>query len=71
MELIRLRNILNTYSDEELLNMNLWVTSRYGLKAIVVEEDNIILTPNFKEFRFEEPSLDEIFENDKEIGIKL
>lgn len=41
--LTKLKHILNTYTDEQLNNMTLWINSSEELNAILVDEDNIDL----------------------------
>lgn len=34
----KLRDILNTYTDEELKELDLWINSSYEVKQIIVDE---------------------------------
>lgn len=34
----KLKDILNTYTDEELKELNLWINSSYEVKQIIVDE---------------------------------
>ena len=39
----KLKDILNTYTDAELFDMELWVNSSEGISHIFIDEDNIVL----------------------------
>lgn len=39
----KLKDILNTYSDEELEEMNLWINSSETLSNIIIDETSIDL----------------------------
>ena len=39
----RLKKILNTYTDEELENMDLWINSNNCINAIIVDDNSINL----------------------------
>lgn len=39
----KLRDILNTYTDEELKELDLWINSSYEVKQIIVDDYNIDL----------------------------
>lgn len=39
----RLKGILNSYSDEELENMRLWINSLYLVEDIVISDNAIVL----------------------------
>ena len=41
--LIKLKKILNTYQDDELALIDLWVDSNLCIEAIIVDENNINL----------------------------
>lgn len=55
----RLKGILNSYSDEELENMRLWINSLYLVEDIVISDNAIVL-------RDYETSLNEFNSNFKE-----
>lgn len=43
----KLKDILNTYTDEELKELNLWIDSSYEVKQIIVDDYNIdLITDN-------------------------
>lgn len=42
----KLRDILNTYTDEELKELDLWINSSYEVKQIIVDDYNIDLITN-------------------------
>lgn len=39
----KLRDILNTYTEEELKELDLWINSNYEVNQIIVDEYNIDL----------------------------
>lgn len=41
--LTKLKHILNTYTDKELEEMELWVNSDFQIDKIIVDEDSIDL----------------------------
>lgn len=41
--LVKLKQLLNTYTDEELEDMNLWIDSESNIDAIILDENNIDL----------------------------
>lgn len=41
--LTKLKHILNTYSDKELEDMELWVNSNFQIEKIIVDEDSVDL----------------------------
>lgn len=41
--LVRLKYILDSFSDNELENMGLWIDSNDTIKSILVEDDDIVL----------------------------
>ena len=41
--LVRLKYILDSFSDNELENMGLWIDSSDTIKSILVEDDDIVL----------------------------
>lgn len=41
--LTKLKHILNTYTDKELEDMELWVNSDFQISKIVIDEDSINL----------------------------
>lgn len=41
--LTKLKHILNTYTDKELKDMELWVNSSFQISKIVIDEDSINL----------------------------
>lgn len=41
--LTKLKHVLNTYSDKELEDMELWVNSDFQISKIVIDEDSINL----------------------------
>lgn len=43
----KLRDILNTYTEEELKELDLWINSSYEVKQIIVDDYNIdLITDN-------------------------
>lgn len=49
----RLKGILNSYSDEELENMCLWINSLYLVEDIIISDNAIVLRDydtSFNEF---------------------
>ena len=43
----KLKDILNTYTDEELKELDLWINSSYEVKQIIVDDYNIdLITDN-------------------------
>ena len=43
----KLKDILNTYTDEELKELVLWINSSYEVKQIIVDDYNIdLITDN-------------------------
>ena len=42
----KLKDILNTYTDEELKELDLWINSSYEVKQIIVDDYNIDLITN-------------------------
>lgn len=43
----KLKDILNTYTDEELNELDLWINSSYEVKQIIVDDYNIdLITKN-------------------------
>ncbi len=49
-----LKNILNSYPDNEIDNIGLWINGGFQIKTIIIDEDNIDLitgnmTVNLKE----------------------
>ena len=47
----KLRDILNTYTDEELKELDLWVDSSYKIEQIIVDEFGINLITNNAEVK--------------------
>ena len=50
----KLKYILNSYSDEELENMRLWINSLYLVEDIVISDNAIVLRDydsSFNEFK--------------------
>ena len=47
----KLRDILNTYTDEELKELDLWVDSSYEVNQIIVDDYNIDLITNNAEVK--------------------
>ena len=41
--LVRLKHILDSYTDDELEEMELWIDSNDTIKSILVEDDDIVL----------------------------
>ena len=39
----KLRNILNSYSDEEIENMELWVNAENRVDSFIIEEFSLVL----------------------------
>ena len=43
----KLKDILNTYTDKELKELDLWINSSYEVKQIIVDDYNIdLITDN-------------------------
>lgn len=42
----KLKDILNTYTDEELKELDLWINSSYEVKKIIVDDYSIDLITN-------------------------
>lgn len=47
----KLRDILNTYTDEELEDMTLWINDTAELKYILFDDDSISLITNGTEIK--------------------
>ena len=47
----KLRDILNTYTDEELKELELWIDSTYKIEQIIVDDYNIVLITNNAEVK--------------------
>ena len=47
----KLKDILNTYTDEELENMDLWVNSSEGISHIFIDKGNIVLVTEDTEIK--------------------
>lgn len=47
----KLRDILNTYTDEELKELDLWINSSHEVKQIIVDDYNIDLITNNAEVK--------------------
>lgn len=47
----KLRDILNTYTDEELKELDLWIDSTYKIEQIIVDEFGINLITNNAEVK--------------------
>ena len=47
----KLKDILNTYTDEELKELDLWINSSYEVKQIIVDDYNIDLITNNADVR--------------------
>ena len=47
----KLRDILNTYTDEELKELDLWINSSHEVKQIIVDDYNIDLITNNADVR--------------------
>lgn len=47
----RLKKILNTYTDEELENMDLWVNSKEYIDAIITDYNSINLITSYAEIK--------------------
>lgn len=47
----KLKDILNTYTDEELKELDLWVDSSYKIEQIIVDEFGINLITNNAEVK--------------------
>lgn len=41
--LVKLKHILDSYTDDELEEMALWIDSNDTIKSILVEDDDIVL----------------------------
>lgn len=50
----KLRDILNTYTDEELEDIDLWINSTYEIGQIIVDEFGINLITNNAEVKVNE-----------------
>ena len=49
--LVRLKYILDSFSDNELENMGLWIDSNDTIKSILVEDDDIVLITDDADLR--------------------
>ena len=47
----KLKDILNTYTDEELKELDLWINSSHEVKQIIVDDYNIDLITNKADVR--------------------
>ena len=47
----KLKDILNTYTDEELKELDLWIDSSYKIEQIIVDDYNIDLITNNAEVK--------------------
>ena len=47
----KLKDILNTYTDEELKELDLWINSSHEVKQIIVDEFGINLITNNAEVK--------------------
>lgn len=47
----RLKKILNTYTDEELEDMDLWINSNNCINAIIVDDNSINLITDDAEIK--------------------
>ena len=47
----KLKDILNTYTDEELNELELWIDSTYKIEQIIVDDYNIVLITNNAEVK--------------------
>lgn len=47
----KLKDILNTYTDEELKELDFWINSSYEVKQIIVDDYNIDLITNNAEVK--------------------
>lgn len=47
----KLKDILNTYTDEELKELDLWINSTCKIEQIVVDDYNIVLITNNAEVK--------------------
>ena len=47
----KLKDILNTYTDEELKELDLWINSSHEVKQIIVDDYNIDLITNKSDVR--------------------
>ena len=47
----KLKDILNTYTDEELNELDLWIDSTCKIEQIVVDDYNIVLITNNAEVK--------------------
>lgn len=47
----KLKDILNTYTDEELNELDLWIDSTCKIEQIIVDDYNIVLITNNAEVR--------------------
>ena len=50
----KLKDILNTYTDEELKELDLWINYSYKVNQIIVDEYNINLITHQGEVKFNE-----------------
>ena len=47
----KLKDILNTYTDEELKELDLWIDSTCKIEQIIVDDYNIVLITNNAEVK--------------------
>ena len=47
----KLKDILNTYTDEELNELDLWIDSTCKIEQIIVDDCNIVLITNNAEVK--------------------
>lgn len=47
----KLKDILNTYTDEELNELDLWIDSTCKIEQIIVDDYNIVLITNNAEVK--------------------
>ena len=47
----KLKDILNTYTDEELNELDLWIDSTCKIEQIIVDDYNIVLITNNTEVK--------------------
>lgn len=60
----KLKDILNTYTDEELKELDLWINYSYKVNQIIVDEYNINLITHQDEVKFNEFIEKEIVSNE-------
>lgn len=49
----KLKDILNTYTDEELKKMDLWIDCKSNINYIITDSDNIVLVTDGVELKID------------------